>query len=176
MVPEIFKPLQSRTRNLSTGEFFKKCAQRHHAIHVSNFRAASRKYTSHFGQISPVLVKKSLKRFVVRRELYFEIWQPAHFTLLVINSKHSSVKRVVSNTCFDLGIYFEFYYNFKFIDIKVFGEVVLIFKCTWLRYEWKIKIVPRKSDKLRSESPQVAVPPTDTSPNWHFSKLALAKG
>ena len=91
MVPEIFKPLQSRTRNLSTGEFFKKCAQRHHAIHVSNFRAASRKYTSHFGQISPVLVKKNLKRFVVRRELYFEIWQPAHFRSLVINSKHCSV-------------------------------------------------------------------------------------
>ena len=91
MVPEIFKPLQSRTRNLSTGEFFKKCAQRHHAIHVSNFRAASRKYTSHFGQISPVLVKKDLKRFVVRRELYFEIWQPAHFRSLVINFKHCSV-------------------------------------------------------------------------------------
>ena len=91
MVPKIFKPIQSRTRNLSTGKFFKKCAQRHHAIYVSNFRAASRKDTSQFVQFLPVLVKISLKKFVVRRELYFDKWQPTHFMSLVIISKHCSV-------------------------------------------------------------------------------------
>ena len=44
--------MQARTRNLSTGEFEPKCAQRHHAIYASD-----RKYTPHFGSFSPVSVK-----------------------------------------------------------------------------------------------------------------------
>ena len=47
--------------------------------------------TLHSSSNLPVLVKISLKKFVERRELYFEIWHPAHFMSLVINSKHCSV-------------------------------------------------------------------------------------
>ena len=46
--------MQARIRNLSTGEFEPKCAQRHHAIYFSS--SPGRKYTAHFGSYSPVSV------------------------------------------------------------------------------------------------------------------------
>ena len=58
--------MQARTRNLSTGEFGPKCAQRYHAIYFSSSQkiiqfeydsAPGRKYTAHFGSFSPASVK-----------------------------------------------------------------------------------------------------------------------
>ena len=44
---------------------------------------------------------------------------------------------------------------------QILAGVLLIFNFLWLKYELEIKIVPRKSDSLRS-------------PNWHFPQTALA--
>ena len=50
----------------------------------------------------------------------------------------------------------------KLIEIKVLGGVLLNFKYLSLKYELKTKIVPRKSDKLRS-------------PNMFFPQMVLSK-
>lgn len=50
-------------------------------------------------------------------------------------------------------------------------QLIMRFKFLWLKYKFKIKIVPRKSEIVRSPNwhiPQLEHPPIWTSPKWHI--------